>query len=730
MTTPTPPHPAETPERIRLGEHYYLLASALAPRRPQVLLNHQDSFAIFDLAGDVPLTVDEPYGLFHCGTRFLHRFELRLNGGFPVLLSTTPIDNGNALLTYLANADERVGDEVTLQRDTLAIERRKTILAHTLYEQVRLHHYGHVPLQVRLTILFGADFADIFELRGATRAQRGSLAPPTVEADCVRLRYRGLDNVGRETWCTFSPTPGSLTASSADFHLTVAPGEEVTVEVRIACIVATPRASLPTFHAALAHVHHERSTWEEQFPRVSSNNENFNAWLNRSVHDLSVLHTTSDTSTYVYAGIPWFATVFGRDGLITALETVAFAPGIAAGVLRTLARLQGQQLNAERDEAPGKILHELRHGEMAATGEIPFGQYYGSIDATPLFLVLFAEYADRTGDLQFIEELWPAALAAMRWIDATSDEEGYLSYVRRSPRGLINQGWKDSHDAIFHADGALAEPPIALAEVQSYVYAAKRGMARLARRLERFVDAATWDGHATRLREQFNRDFWIAEEGTFGLALDGNRQLCRVVTSNAGHCLFGGIADHGKAHATMSRLTQEDMLCGWGVRTLSAKERHYNPMSYHNGSVWPHDNALIAAGCARYGAASHAAQILTVLFDASHTLEGYRMPELFCGFPRQMHHTPVPYPVACKPQAWAAASVFLLLQATLNMTVNAWEHCVTMTRADLPPWLRQLEIRGLTVGDARVDLSISRGRRSATVEVLEKHGEVEVIVRK
>jgi glycogen debranching enzyme len=730
MTTPALQPLAETPDRIRIGEHYYLLASTLAPRRPQLLLNYQDSFAIFDLAGDVPLTVDEPYGLFHCGTRFLHRFELRLNGGFPVLLSTTPTENGNALVTYLANADERHGDEVTLLRDTLAIQRCKTVLRHTLYERVRLHHYGQAPLQVRVTIFFGADFADIFELRGTARTQRGTSEPAVVGPDTVCLRYRGADNVVRETRCTFSPAPRSLSASSADFHLTITPGEEATIEISIACSVAAPRTSLPTFDAALAEVRRERSYWEEQFARLSSDNENFNAWLNRSLHDLAMLHTTSESGAYVYAGIPWFATVFGRDGLITALETLTFAPGVAAGVLRTLARLQGQHVNAERDEEPGKIVHELRSGEMAATGEIPFGRYYGSIDATPLFLLVFVEYADRTGDLRLIEELWPAAMAAMRWIDASTDEEGYLSYARRSPRGLINQGWKDSHDAIAHVDGTLAEAPIALAEVQAYVYAAKSGMARLARRLERFVEAATWEGQAARLREHFNRDFWIPEEGTFGLALDGDRRVCRVVSSNAGHCLFGAIADHDKAQATMARLLREDVWCGWGVRTLSMQARRYNPMSYHNGSVWPHDNALVAAGCARYGAAHHAAQILTALFDASQTLDGYRMPELFCGFPRQLHQHPVPYPVACKPQAWAAASVFLMLQATLNLTIDAWESRVTVNRACLPPWLKRIEMRGLSVGAARLDLSISRGRRSAAVEVLEKHGDVEVIVRK
>jgi glycogen debranching enzyme len=717
-------------EHVRIGEHYYLLASALAPRRPQVLLNHRDSFAIFDLAGDVPLASNEPYGLFHRGTRFLHRFELRLNGGFPVLLNTTPSYNGSALVTYLANADERRGDEVVLLRDTIAVQRSKTLLEHTLYEQLRLHHYGLAPLALRLTVLFGADFADLFELRGAARERRGSFGAPLLTANCVRLPYHGLDGVRRETTFFFSPAPQRLSATSAEFFLTLNPSEETTFEIQVACAVGASRESRPTFSAALSEVDGERSRWEEQFPKLTSDNDNFNEWITRSLHDLALLQARNDCGSYVYAGIPWFATIFGRDGLISALETLAFAPALAADVLRTLAQLQGQRHNPERDEEPGKILHELRHGEMAALGEIPFGRYYGSIDATPLFLVLLAAYADRTADLALVQELWPAALAAMRWIDSVANERGYIAYARRSPNGLVNQGWKDSHDAVMHADGALAEPPIALAEVQAYVYAARRGMARLARRLGQQNEAAAWDAQAVRLREQVNRDFWLPDEDTFGLALDGENRLCRVVSSNAGHCLFGEIAEPERALATIARLTREDMFCGWGIRTLSSQARRYNPMSYHNGSVWPHDNALIAAGFARYGSAHQATNILSGLFDASRTLEGRRLPELFCGFARQSHPSPVPYPVACKPQAWSAASVFLLLQAMLGLTVNAWDRYLTFDRAMLPTWLNRLEIRRLTICGATLDLNITRGRRSAAVEVLEKHGEVEVIVRK
>jgi glycogen debranching enzyme len=719
------------PEHVRLDEQYYLLASALAQRRPQVLLNHAESFAIFDLAGDIPLAYRDSYGLFHRDTRFLHRYELRLNGKLPLLLSTAPVHGGSGLVTHLSNADELRNGEVFLLRDTVAVRRDKTLLGVTLYERVQLHNYGQEPLRLELEILFGSDFADIFELRGSRRTRRGEAAPPKLERSGVRLPYKGVGGVWYETVLTFTPEPSRLGTTSVSFELILPPGEGTTLDVCITCHESDePPPPVHTFASALATVLGERETWHAQFAVLSSDHEGFNAWLERSLQDLTLLRSENEYGSYVYAGLPWFATIFGRDGLITALETLGFSAGLAAETLRTLARLQGKEFNSERDEEPGKILHELRHGEMAATGEIPFGRYYGSIDATPLFLLLLAEYADRTGDLALVRELWPAALAASRWLDAAVGSRGYLAYARRAARGLINQGWKDSHDAIMHADGTLAEPPIALAEVQAYAYAARRGLARLARRLNYQAEAATWETQASQLRQRFHRDFWLAEEGTFALALDGHSRPCKVISSNAGHCLFAGIADPAQARQVVSRLMRDDMFCGWGIRTLSARGPRYNPMSYHNGSVWPHDNALIAAGFARYGAGAQAGQVLSALFDASQSIEDQRLPELFCGFPRQVQHGPVPYPVACKPQAWAAGSVFLLLQASLGLRIDAWERRVTFERPTLPSWLNQLSLRGLQVGEARVDLCVVRGRWSAAVEIVDRQGEVEVVVHK
>jgi glycogen debranching enzyme len=481
----------------------------VAPRGRRLLLNHADSFAVFDEAGDIPLAGRETYGLFCRGTRFLDRFELRLNGDF---------------------------------RDTISLQRRKVLVDGALFETLQLQNYGTVPLALHLAILFSADFADIFELRGVERAARGTRVPPRVVGDDVVLAYLGLDGVEREARLAFSPLGWTVGPGRAEMNLEVLPGETSTVQIVVRCRVGEAIAAVPAFAPALALVRDERIACTEFFPIVYSNNEGFNDWVNGSLRDIALLRAVRPTGSYVNAGIPWFATVFGRDGLITAIETLAFAPELAAGTLRTLAALQGRHHDPVRDEEPGKILHELRDGEMAATGEVPFGRYYGSVDATPLFIVLLAAYADRTADLDLVHELWPAAQMAMGWVDQTVDARGYLGYDRRTPHGLANQGWKDSHDSVSHADGRLADPPIALCEVQGYVYAARRGLAALARRLGSSADAERWEAQATALREAFARDFWLPDEGTYALALDGTGRPCEVVASNAGHCLFTGIA--------------------------------------------------------------------------------------------------------------------------------------------------------------------------------------------
>jgi glycogen debranching enzyme len=720
-------------ERIRIGDHYYLLASALAPTRPRTLLNHGDSFAIFDVAGDVPLAGLEPFGLFHRGTRYLDRLELRFDKAFPLLLSSSASEDGAEIVAYLTNADERRGEELVLQRDTIGIQRNKTLVDGALFETFRFENFGSTAIEFEVGIQFGADFCDVFELRGVVRARRGETLAPLVEnGGAARLGYVGLDGVRRETVVGFSPYPEEIVPNAAKFQFGLEPGAVRKVEMQVECREGGDGAIPASRRAAVGRVRSERERWSRQFPIIVSSSGSFNDWLDRSRADLAILRASRPEGDAVYAGIPWFATVFGRDALLTALETLAFAPAISAGVLRTLGALQGAKVVAERDEEPGKILHELRHGEMAALGEIPFGRYYGSVDSTPLFVWLLGEYCGRTGDLGLVDELWPVALGAMSWIDQYGDRDGdgYVEYARRGARGLVNQGWKDSHDAISHEDGQLAVPPIALAEVQGYVYAARMQMASLARRRGELDLAARFEAQAIRLRERFNREFWMSEHGTFALALDGEKRPCRVVTSNAGHCLATGLAESDKAKSVVERMMRRDVFSGFGVRTLSEREKRFNPMSYHNGSVWPHDNALCAAGFARYGATATAARVVTEgLLAASRGFEGRRLPELFCGFARDRWHGPVPYPVACQPQAWAAGSVFLLLQSLLGLTIDGFARRIVFERPAMPHAMSELEIRGLRVGEASVDLSLAQGHAGPTVEVSGQRGAVEVVVR-
>jgi glycogen debranching enzyme len=587
-----------------------------------------------------------------------------------------------------------------------------------------------VPCALRIRV--HADFADIFELRGVARTTRGVTAAPRVRRDGVTFAYVGCDDRERRTTITTAPALASTTADGFAHTHELAPGETWTVDVTVQCELAETR---PRRAHSFPDVRAERRTgeraWQESQASIDSSNQLMNDWLARSAADVAMLRS-GDSDPYVYAGIPWFATLFGRDSIIAALETLAFAPQIAAGTLRRLAALQGTKLDAERDEQPGKIIHEMRNDELAVCGEVPFGRYYGSVDATPLFLVLAAAYVRRTGDVELAGELWSNLERALEWIESFGIRggNGFVVYARETPRGLANQGWKDSGDAIFHADGRLAVPPIALVEVQGYVYAARRGLATLARLLEKTSLAHDLQRRAAEDRARFHRAFWMEDEGFYALALDGDRERCEVVTSNPGHCLYTGIIPAEVAHRVAQRFLRDDLFCGWGVRTVAAGAARYNPMSYHNGSVWPHDNALLGAGLRRYGAVAECLRVATGLFDTSRSVEEQRLPELFCGFDRGGHRAPVPYPVACRPQAWAAASVFLFVQAILGLKFDVRRGIVVFDRPRLPPWLEWITVRRLALGPGTVDVRVKCADGvGSSVEVLRRTGGVEVVVR-
>ena len=563
----------------------------------------------------------------------------------------------------------------------------------TAYQRFAVRNHGLRPIELTLSLHFNNDFADVFEVRGERRARRGTTSHRVMaSASQVLLSYKGLDDAWRRTTLTFDPQPTELTASTATYHMTLAPHEARPIFMLASCREAVGELPAPFMRGLLAS-HRELRRETRDIASVETSNELFNEVLCRAAADLGMLMTETPQGRYPYAGIPWYSTTFGRDGLITAIEMLWCDPGMARGVLRRLAAFQAKDYDAASDAEPGKILHEMREGEMALLGEVPFGLYYGSVDLTPLFVLLAGLYVERTGDEATLKELWPAIEAALGWIDGPGDpdQDGFVEYHRQTDKGLANQGWKDLHDAIFHADGRTAVGPIALAEVQGYVFAAKQVAARCAQAPgSRRARGETRSGCRARLAERFNAAFWCPEIETFALALDGAKEPCAVRTSNAGQTLFTGIARPEHASLVADGLLTARFFSGWGIRTVARGEARYNPMSYHNGSIWPHDNALIALGLARYGLTRAVAQVTKGLFECATYMDMRRLPELFCGFQRLRRRGPTLYPVACTPQAWASATPFSLIQASLGLEFAPLTNEIRLRNPLLPPFLGEI----------------------------------------
>jgi glycogen debranching enzyme len=712
------------------GEPHHVLASAGVTDERTRVLKHGDTFAVFDHFGQIRHGGLGEEGLYHHGTRYLSGLILELDGRRPFFLGSTVGDESNQLSVWLTNPDEVRDGHVEVPLGTQHLAIRAFLWRSTCHWQLVVKNHGLEPVSVALHLRFRADFADIFEVRGMKRKARGRDLAPDVGEGRVVLGYDGLDGVRRRTLLRFTPIPAGLIADSARMDLTLRPGDESALELAVACWRGDDGPEPPGFDGAWDEAASERR--QIGTCRVRSSDGRFDAWVRRAESDLHML--TSDTSTgpYPYAGVPWFNTPFGRDGIITALECLWLRPELARGVLAYLAATQATEVIPEQDAEPGKILHETRDGEMAALKEMPFGRYYGSIDATPLFAFLAGAYYERTGDREYVEAIWPNVEAALGWIDRFGDRDGdgFVEYERSTADGLIHQGWKDSDDAICHADGSPACGPIALCEVQAYAYAARRAGVVLAAALGRADRAADWDRQADRLRERFESAYWCEDLGTYALALDGDKRPCRVRSSNAGHCLFAGIADPGRAARVAGGLMGPDSFSGWGVRTLARGEVRHNPMAYHNGTVWPHDNALIAHGFARYGFHDLAVRVLSGLFESGTSFDLHRMPELFCGFDRRPGEGPTPYPVACAPQAWAAGAVFLLLQACLGLGINAVEPRIWFHRPRLPDFLGRITITNLSVASASVDLQFTRHDDDVGVRVLRRDGAVDILVAK
>ncbi|MFL9991453.1 amylo-alpha-1,6-glucosidase [Paraburkholderia sediminicola] len=718
----------------------------------QHVLKSGDTFIVNDPLGDITGHDD---GLFVNDTRVLSSLRLTFGGRAPSLLSGSVSSDNTSFTAHLTNRPlPPLGGDSTPE-GVIHVERVRVLSGTVLNEAIELTNYGTSDAVVPLSISFASDFRDMFEVRGLKRDKQGRVEPARVENREVLLGYIGLDDVARNVQIAFSPEPDKLFADRADYTVKLPAQACVSIYLSVSVQVVAqadkpaagvaqpthavseahlsqidaerPRVGRAAVRAALVDAHLVMRERRRVTARVRSSNPLFNAWIDRSLADLGLLTTDLATGPYPYAGIPWFSTPFGRDAIITSLQTLWLQPNLAAGVLRFLAEHQARDNSPFRDAAPGKIMHEMRKGEMAATGEVPFALYYGGVDSTPLFIVLAGAYAERTGDLALIDELWPALERAAQWVSGVCDKNRYglLDYQRESDGGLANQGWKDSHDSVFHADGRFPDGPIALVEVQAYASAAFDTMAHFAK-LRGLHDAAKqYSERAKKIRQCVEEKYWMEESGFYGIALDGHGELCRVMASNAGHLLAFGLPSRERGEAVVRALDSTLFHTGWGVRTLAASQARFNPMAYHNGSVWPHDNALCARGLSQYGGKAAAVRLLQALFQAAVNFD-MRLPELFCGFPRRRGEPPTAYPVACLPQAWAAGSPFMMLEACLGITIDATRREVVIEQPMLPEGIDWLEVGDLKVGDSSVSITFRRIGDKVVASAAEQ-GDVRVV---
>jgi glycogen debranching enzyme len=708
-------------------QYYIATTSSPADDRARVL-KYGRMFFVFDRLGDVQTSGLGEEGLFYDGMRHLSELSLKLWNARPLLLSSTVATNNFLFTADLTNLDVFHEGAMAIHRGTLHLVRSRFLWRDSCFEKLVFVNHGLENLEVPVRVGFEADFTDVFEVRGMVRERKGWRLEEQVKSNAVILSYEGLDHLVRQT-CIRSDAPAAQsTPAGLEFELALSPKQRATIQLEICCSSAADRESIG-YTEALSSARFELAEMSRAFPQITSSNSRFSDWMARSISDLEMMIAGNPERNYPYAGVPWFSTVFGRDGTVIALQTLWLNPSIAKGVLEFLAASQAEEIDSVADSEPGKILHEMRRSEMANLGEVPFGRYYGSVDATPLFIMLAGAYFDRTADRPFLEKLWPHIQRALTWIDkfGDMDGDGFVEYARHSSNGLVQQGWKDSNDSVFHSDGKIAEPPIALCEVQGYVYAAKLAAARLSRMLGDVNGSCQLEVDAEALRTRFEDNFWCEDLGTYALALDGRKRPCRVRASNAGHCLYTGIASPERGRRVAETLMNPESFTGWGIRTVATTEVRYNPLSYHNGSIWPHDNSIIANGMARYGSKQMAGQVLLALLDLSSEVELRRLPELFCGLTRRPTEGPTLYPVACSPQAWAAAAPFLILEGCLGISVEADRGRIVFDRPFLPEGIPQLSIRGLRCGKVAADLLLERRNDSVLVHLENKQEGIEIV---
>jgi len=696
--------------------------------RPRRILKYGDTFAVLDSHGAMGVSGSAADGLFRSDTRYLSAFEVLVFGMRPLLLGSNVRDNNLALDVDLTNPDIYADSELLVPKDTVHIRQTFFVYGDCAFVRLGIRNHSTDRIDLPVVLLFGSDFADIFEVRGMRRKRRGVIRIKS-SADATCVTYRGLDGVETAIRTKFEPTPDQFTSNSAKYSLNLAAGEQASLFATFDC-GADKRDASALFLRNLASVSRDERKRRASRISLGTSSDVVNQTIRRAFNDLAMLVTETPHGLYPYAGTPWFSTIFGRDAIITALGLLWCQPHLAKGVLLCLADLQATESDPLNDAQPGKIIHEMRSGEMARLREVPFGRYYGSVDATPLFVLLAARYYDRTGDLETVRGLWPNIERALSWINGPGDfdQDGFVEYQRATPDGLRNQGWKDAVDSVFHADGPLAHGPIALAEVQAYVHAAKLEIAQVARALGEEEKAQRLESEAAKLFARFNEVFWCNEIGCYALAVDGDKRPCRVRTSNTGHVLFGGLATIERAKQTERTLLGPDMLSGWGIRTVARGEARYNPMSYHNGSIWPHDNALIAAGFRRYGNLAAVETVATAIFGAASHMELMRLPELYCGFRRVRGQPPTSYPVACAPQAWASAAPFYLLDSLLGFEFETANHRICLSNPILPEFIDMMVISNLEIQNETIDFGLFRSGSGLSVQVFRNTGNIQLSI--
>jgi glycogen debranching enzyme len=704
-----------------------------------VVAKDGDIFFLTRPDGSVPMESNHGFGLYYNDCRYLDGYEMRLADTRPEAL-VSAADRGFMAVIELTNPDINTTEGKTILKESLGVTWERTIdsAGLRLCDAITIHNFGLEPIELPVSLTFRAGFEDVFAVRGMLNECLGKLHPPNWKDEVLRFDYDGADDIHRRLCVQFSPAPQSTDKTTAHFQVNLSTEESAKLNVFIRITESKDRAKVETAAqkqpdtGIIKHV--EQRSSDESLSKetdIRSDSVLLNKILERSLRDLHMLKSKIDGRQFFAAGVPWFVTLFGRDSIISSLQTLAYDPDIAEQTLRILADYQGKKVDKWRDEEPGKIMHELRIGEMAHLNEIPQTPYYGTVDATPLFLILIARHAHWTGQMTLFNDLRENIEAALEWMSEYADQnrDGYIEYQSRSKGGLINQGWKDSGNSMVNVDGSLANPPISLVEVQAYVYMAKTGIADLYERAGEQERANRLRQEASELRQRFNHDFWMEDKGCYSMAMEAEGRQVKVISSNPGHALWAGIADEDKARRTAERLMADDMFNGWGIRTLSHEERRYNPIGYHLGTVWPHDNSIIAAGFRRYGFDEEALRIFTGIAEAAMNFEHYRLPEVFAGYGRHLYGVPVRYPVACHPQAWAAGTMPHLTETLLGLRPQAFERKLRIVRPVLPDFVDRIKVRRLKVGSAVVDLSFERSsEKTVAVEVLNIEGQLEVSV--